>query len=195
MREGACGRSVDFEHEHRCPHPQPDGASLRLSARVRLPAERSGSRLSVVHPGPVPYPRRAREQGTTSGRGEELQRVVGRSVRGESPECLLPMLLTYARQGRSRGSSVREACVVLGEERRSPSRRPCPPKRAAASSDRTARARSTGARRAERLEGPGEASKAPPPGSSAYIRRSTAAFSCPLFILERPLTPRRLASR
>ena len=56
------------------------------------------------------------------------------------------MLLTYARQGRSHGSSVREARVVLGEERRSPSRcagaSECPPP----TTDRTTRARSTGAR-------------------------------------------------
>lgn len=147
MREGACGRGVDFEHEHRCPHPQPDEASLRLSARVRLPAERSGSRLSVVHPGSVPYPRRARGQGTTSGRGEELQGVVGRSIRAKVRSVFCRCSSRIARQGRSHCCSVREARVVLGEERRSPSRRPCTPERAAAPADPTARARSTGAGR------------------------------------------------
>ena len=82
-RASACSCGVDFGHELRCPHPQPDATSMRLSARVRLPAKRSGSRLSVVHPGPVPYSRRARGQGTTSGRGEELQRVLGRSIRAK----------------------------------------------------------------------------------------------------------------
>jgi len=150
MREGACGRGVDFEHEHRCPHPQPDEASLRLSARVRLPAERSGSRLSVVHPGSVPYPRRARGQGTTSCRGEELQGVVGRSIRAKVRSVFCRCSSRIARQGRSHCCSVREARVVLGEERRSPSRRPCTPERAAAPAapaDPTARARSTGAGR------------------------------------------------
>ena len=130
---------------------------------MRLPAQRLGSRLSLVHPGPVSYSDCARGEGAPSGRGEELQRVVGPlsawagtpdSVcyagldSDEGPKCLLPMLLTYARQSRSHSSSVREARIVLGEEGRSPSRRPCPPKRAASPADRTARARSTGARRA-----------------------------------------------
>jgi hypothetical protein len=53
---------------------QPDRQALRLPARVHLPAQRLGSRVPLVHPRTVPYPRSARAEGSAASRGQALPR-------------------------------------------------------------------------------------------------------------------------
>ena len=62
-------RSVDFGHEHRRSAAQSSGSTLRLPARVHLPAQRLGSHLSLVYPRTLPCACGARGESPPSSRG------------------------------------------------------------------------------------------------------------------------------